>query len=46
MGREREVSCFPPTPLSGLSMAGPRLLAMLFQGDELFHRQIGEACLS
>src|SRR2546429_238501 len=25
-------------------MAGPRLLAMLLQGDELFHCQIGEAC--
>jgi transposase len=24
-------------------MAEPRLLAMLLQGDELFHRQIGEA---
>ena len=25
--------------------AEPRLLAMLLQGDELFHGQIGEACL-
>ena len=47
MGRKRKISRTQYARRRViLRMAEPRLLAMLLQGDELFHGQIGEACFS